>query len=61
MTKTTRVSMWIPIYLDINKSGEDVTEEDVEEAFSSEYGNGPTIEVNLDFMPDWQVVDEWSE
>jgi hypothetical protein len=57
----SRVSIWVPLYIDIDKAGEDIVQDDVEEALADQYGTGPTVEVILDFMPDWEIVDEWEE
>jgi hypothetical protein len=60
MTTVSRISLWIPVYLDIEKHPDDIEQDDVEEAFSAEYGDGPTVELYLDFFPDWEIVDEWN-
>jgi hypothetical protein len=57
----SRVSIWVPLYVDINKPNDDITQDDVEEALADQYGSGPSVSVILDFMPDWEIVDEWEE
>ncbi len=60
MTKVTRVCLWVPLYpLYLDIEGDIVDDVMVEEAFSKQYGNSRSIMIDIDYLPDWEIVDEW--
>jgi len=56
-----RVCLWVPVSLDIPKDADELTEEDVREAFIDAYGNENRVEIDLTIWPDWDIIDSWSE
>jgi hypothetical protein len=57
MTKVTRVCLWFALYVDID--GDIIDYDMVEEAFCKQYGNSRSIMIDIDYLPDWETVDEW--